>query len=99
MLSEWLLGWDYLNHHFFPSCFLSKLWTKSFSKLYRDYDVVDYRDIISVDNVISKTVRDYKNEKWLNVLDDEGEVVKVLNNKEHLINLSDLIRIKQEFYQ
>ena len=41
---------------------------------------IDYRDIISVDNVISKTVRDYKNEKWLNVLDDEGEVVKVLNN-------------------
>ncbi len=69
------------------------------SEIYRDYDVVDYRDIISVDNVISKTVRDYKNEKWLNVLDDEGEVVKVLNNKEHLIDGNetiDNVKIKRD---
>ena len=69
------------------------------SEIYRDYDVVDYRDIISVDNVISKTVRDYKNKKWLNVLDDEGEVVKVLNNKEHLIDGNetiDNVKIKRD---
>jgi len=70
------------------------------SEIYRDYDVIDYRDIISVDNVISKTVRDYKNKMWSNILDDEGEIIKVLvYNKEHLIdgdeNIDD-VKIKRD---
>jgi len=70
------------------------------SEIYRDYDVIDYRDIISVDNVISKTVRDYKNKMWSNILDDEGETSKVLiYNKEHLIdgdeNIDD-VKIKRD---
>jgi hypothetical protein len=70
------------------------------SEIYRDYDVIDYRDIISVDNVISKTVRDYKNKMWSNILDDEGEISKVLiYNKEHLIdgdeNIDD-VKIKRD---
>jgi len=70
------------------------------SEIYRDYDVIDYRDIITVDGSVSKTIRDYKNKMWSNILDDEGEIIKVLvYNKEHLIdedeNIDD-VKIKRD---
>jgi hypothetical protein len=70
------------------------------SEIYRDYDVIDYRDIITVDGSVSKTIRDYKNKMWSNILDDEGETSKVLiYNKEHLIdgdeNIDD-VKIKRD---
>ena len=53
------------------------------SEIYRDYDVVDYRDIISVDDIFPMNVKDRNNLKWpdhhpmTRVYDTEGEQVSV----------------------
>jgi hypothetical protein len=46
------------------------------SEIYKDYDVVDYRDILDVSKVVSNTFPDIDNNGWKMVLDDEGTPVK-----------------------
>ena len=46
------------------------------SEIYKDYDVVDYRDILDVSKVVSNTFPDIDNNGWKMVLDDEGKPVK-----------------------
>jgi len=50
------------------------------SEIYRDYDVVDYRDILDVSKVVSNTFPDIDNNGWKMVLDDEGKPVKEIRN-------------------
>jgi len=43
------------------------------SEVYRDYDVVDYRDIISVDELLPTVIKDENNTKWSKIYDMDGE--------------------------
>jgi hypothetical protein len=47
------------------------------SEIYRDYDVVDYRDIMSVDELLPTVIKDENNTKWSKIYDTEGEQVSV----------------------
>ena len=54
------------------------------SEIYRDYNVVDYRDIISVDELLPETVRDPDSPSWSKVTDDEGRIINTIRyNEEH----------------
>ena len=54
------------------------------SEIYRDYNVVDYRDIMSVDELLPETVRDPDNPSWSKVTDDEGRIINTIRyNEEH----------------
>ena len=52
------------------------------SEIYRDYDVVDYRDIISVGELLPETVRDPNNPSWSRVMDDEGKIINIVSYEE-----------------
>jgi hypothetical protein len=52
------------------------------SEIYRDYDVIDYRDIISVDDIFPTVIKDKNNIKWSKVYDIEGEQVSVRLSKD-----------------
>ena len=61
------------------------------SEIYRDYDVIDYRDIISVDNVISSTVNmiDENNPLWLKTKNFDGDGMQKEGFKSRLITDKD----------
>ena len=56
------------------------------SQIYKDYDVVDYRDILEMDDMLINTVQDINNPKWSRVLDDEGCYINVIRHDENKHN-------------
>ena len=50
------------------------------SEIYKDYDVVDYRDVLDVKDVVSGIFPDIDNNGWEMVLDDEGLPIKEIRN-------------------
>ena len=61
------------------------------SEIYRDYDVIDYRDIISVDKVTSSTVNmiDENNPLWLRIKYFDGDGMPKEGFKSRLITDKD----------
>ena len=61
------------------------------SEIYRDYDVIDYRDIISVDKVTSSTVNmiDENNPLWLKTKSFDGDGMQKEGFKSRLITDKD----------
>ena len=47
------------------------------SEIYKDYDIVDYRDIIDADDFLPNEFLETKNIGWIQSFDDEGRALKV----------------------
>ena len=62
------------------------------SGVYRDYDVVDYTDILNLNNLLPNTVQDTNNPKWSRVLDDEGLCISTImyDEKSHKVGLDEI---------
>ena len=62
------------------------------SQVYKDYDVVDYRNILELGDILPNVVQDTNNPMWSKVLDDEGFCINTIryDKKEHKIGLNEI---------
>ena len=62
------------------------------SQVYKDYDVVDYRNILELGDMLPNVVQDTNNPMWSKVLDDEGFCINTIryDKKEHKIGLNEI---------
>ena len=66
------------------------------SQVYKDYDVVDYRDVLELGDILPNVVQDTNDSIWSKVLDDEGFCINTIryNKKEHKIGLDGIYERK-----
>jgi hypothetical protein len=60
------------------------------SEIYRDYDVVDYRDIIKVDDILPNSFISDINSSWSKLMDEEGREIATELNKKSVGEIQDL---------
>ena len=62
------------------------------SQVYKDYDIVDYRDVLELGDTLPNVVQDTNNPMWSKVLDDEGFCINTIryDKKEHKIGLNEI---------
>jgi len=60
------------------------------SEIYRDYDVVDYRDIIKVDDILPNSFISDINSSWSKLMDEEGREIATELNKKSVGGIQDL---------
>jgi hypothetical protein len=60
------------------------------SEIYKDYDVIDYRDIIKVDDILPNYFRSDINSRWSKLMDEEGQEISTKMNEKSVTEIQYL---------
>jgi hypothetical protein len=57
------------------------------SEIYKDYDVIDYRDIIEVDDILPNSFKSDINSRWSKLMDEEGQEISTKMNEKSVTEI------------